>query len=49
MDELRQRVTRGDYAVDPQRIADSLVLKMRLIQMGRRQLGTQRARPRQGA
>jgi hypothetical protein len=46
VDELKQRVARGDYAVDAQRVADSLVTKMRLIQLGRRQIGATRSRPR---
>ena len=38
MDELRQRVAKGDYAVDARRVADSLVSKIRLIHLARRRL-----------
>ncbi len=38
VDELRQRVARGDYSVDSQRVAGSLVTKMRLLQLARKRL-----------
>ena len=38
VDDLRQRLARGDYAVDSQRVAGSLVEKMRLIRAARRQI-----------
>jgi hypothetical protein len=38
VDELRQRVARGDYFVDSRRIADSLLEKMRLIKLGRNRI-----------
>ena len=38
MDELKQRVSKGDYVVDPQRVAHSLVSKIRLIRLGRLRL-----------
>jgi hypothetical protein len=38
VDELRQRVARGEYAVDTQRVADSLVTKMKLVQIAKRRL-----------
>ena len=44
MDDLRQRVARGDYAVDANRVADSLVAKMKLIQVARRRIGAPPAR-----
>jgi len=44
MDDLRQRVARGDYSVDASRVAGSLVTKMRLIKIGRRQIGAAPAR-----
>jgi hypothetical protein len=40
VDDLRQRVSRGDYSVDPSRVAHSLVEKMKLIQVGRRRIGS---------
>lgn len=45
MDELRQRIARGDYSVDSSRVAGSLVVKMRLIKLARRRIG---ARHRDG-
>ena len=39
MDELKQRLSKGAYEVDPQRVADSMVSKIRLIQLARRRLG----------
>ncbi len=38
VDDLRQRWRAGDYAVDPQRVAGSLVAKMRLIRAARRRI-----------
>jgi hypothetical protein len=46
VDELRQRVAQGQYAVDAERIADSLISKIRLIRLGRRQLEGARTRRR---
>ena len=39
VDELKQRLSKGAYEVDPQRVADSMVSKIRLIQLARRRLG----------
>ncbi|MGI8460131.1 MAG: hypothetical protein ACR2OC_00640 [Solirubrobacterales bacterium] len=44
MDELRQRVARGDYSVDSDRVAGSLVAKMRLIRLARQRLGAPQQR-----
>jgi len=41
VDDLRQRLARGDYTVDPQRVAGSLVEKIRLIRMARRRIEAQ--------
>jgi hypothetical protein len=38
VNELRQRVAQGDYAVDARRVADSVVSKIRLIRLARRRL-----------
>lgn len=38
MDELKQRLSKGAYEVDSQRVADSLVSKIRLIRLARRRL-----------
>ncbi|HEX6116034.1 MAG TPA: hypothetical protein VFY99_02970 [Solirubrobacterales bacterium] len=46
MDDLRQRLARGDYSVDPQRVAGSLVTKMKLIQIARRSIGLPPTRQR---
>jgi hypothetical protein len=46
VDDLRQRLARGDYAVDPHRVAGSLVEKMRLIRAARRRLETPPRDPR---
>ena len=40
VDDLRARLARGDYSVDAQRVAGSLVDKMKLIKAARRQIGT---------
>jgi hypothetical protein len=48
VDDLRQRVARGDYSVDPNRVADSLVAKMKLIQVARRRIGAPTARQQRG-
>jgi hypothetical protein len=48
MDDLRQRVARGDYSVDSNRVARSLIDKMRLIQAARRRIGSPSARPQRG-
>ena len=45
MDDLRQRLARGEYAVDSQRVAGSLVDKMKLIRAARRQIGALEPRP----
>jgi hypothetical protein len=44
LDDLRQRLARGEYAVDPQRVAGSLVEKMKLIQVARRRIASPPAR-----
>ena len=44
MDDLRARLARGEYAVDSQRVAGSLVEKMKLIKAGRRRIGEMPAR-----
>jgi hypothetical protein len=44
VNELRQRVARGDYSVDAHRVAGSLVEKMKLIQAARRRIGSRPAR-----
>jgi hypothetical protein len=48
MDDLRQRVARGDYSVDSNRVARSLVDKMKLIQAARRRIGASPAREQRG-
>jgi hypothetical protein len=48
MDDLRQRVARGEYSVDPNRVADSLVDKIKLIRAARRRIGSTQARRQRG-
>jgi hypothetical protein len=48
VDDLRQRVARGEYSVDPNRVAGSLVDKMKLIQAARRRIGVPVARRQRG-
>lgn len=38
MDDLRQRVAKGDYPVDPERIAGAMIKKIRLMQVARARL-----------
>lgn len=40
MDELRQRLASGQYAIDSRLVAGSLVSKMKLIHAARRQLNS---------
>ena len=48
MNDLRQRVARGEYSVDSNRVAGSLVDKMKLIKAARRRIATPPARQRRG-